>query len=297
VSNPYYRIKIYPDPSDHTVFSYMEDDLVKTKYTVNFLTGTVDTERVKLGPYEVDGKASYQLTPVAASNNEFWSFPDLVALWRTGNRSGDYELELEFVNAPPAFAPVDGFSNMTLMLDNAAPLTQIQPLQVGGFATPYVYTPGPLPASDDLLDALLGSFPGDYGAMGDPTCQILSLLSEDTPKYLAFKLTASHASSYLRYWHFRYERNDGNNEVLLGKEYDGATSSMTDLAGVRVSSVHSSPAGFQDKFLYLDADHLEPGTSLEGCAYRFVIAAATRATDGYHYLRYSRDQDLHYVQK
>jgi hypothetical protein len=102
----------------------------------------------------------------------------------------------------------------------------------------------------------------------------------------------------LRRWHFRYERNDNNNEVLLGKKYDGVTNSMVDISGARVSSAQTSEGGFENMFLYLDANHLEPsGMTLGGCAYRFVVHASTRTTDGYHYLRRSWDQDLHYVQK
>lgn len=299
--NVCYKIRAYPDPSDHSTFDYLDDVLVKTRYEVNFVTGTVDTERVTLGPKTVGGVTGcYELTPIASSNNVFWSFPDLVALWRTGGRNGDYELEFEFFGLlnPVDFDLIPDFSDMTLMLDNVAPMARILPLQAGAFDTPRVYTPGPAPSSDDLLGSLLGSFPGDYGGTADPTCLILSLQPAVPTKYLAFKLTASHAQSYLRHWQFRYERNDKNNEILLGKKYDGVTDSMVDLPSVRVSSAETSEGGFENMFLYLDSNHLEPsGMTLGGCAYRFVVHAATRTTDGYHYLRYAWDQDLHYVQK
>ncbi len=296
-----YKIRIYPDPSDHTVWEYMDDELFKTKYTVNFATGTVDTERVSLGPKTVGATTGcYELTPIAASNNVFWSFPDLVALWRTAGLNGDYELEFEFHGLPvPAdFALIPDFSDVTLMLDNVAPVTLIQPLQERDFDTPRVYTPGPLPPSSDLLPALLGSFPVDYVGSGDPTCLIFSLQPAAAPKYLAFRLTASHANSFLRYWSFLFQRNDTQNAVVFGKRYDGATNSMVDLPGVLVSSAQTSTAGFADRFLYLDSAHLQPsGTPVSSCAYRFLIHAATRTTDGYQYLRYRQDQDLHYVQK
>ncbi len=299
--NVCYKIRAYPDPSDHSTFDYVDDALVKTKYTVNFVAGTVDTQRVTLGPKTVGGVTGcYELTPISPSNNVFWSFPDLVALWRTGGRNGDYELEFEFFGLPnPAdFGLITDFSDMTLMLDNVAPMARILPLQAGDFDTPRVYTPGPAPGSDDLLGSLLGSFPTDYGGSADPTCLIFSLQPAAPTKYLSFKLTASHANSYLRSWHFRYERNDNNNEVLLGKKYDGVTNSMVDISGARVSSAQTSEGGFENMFLYLDANHLEPsGMMLGGCAYRFVVHAATRTTDGYHYLRRSWDQDLHFVQK
>ena len=298
--NVCYKIRAYPDPSDHSTFDYIDDVLVKTKYTVDFTTGTVDTERVTLGPKTVGGTTGcYELTQIAAGN-VFWSFPDLVALWRTGGRNGDYELEFEFFGLanPADFGLITDFSDMTLMLDNVAPVARIHPLQAGDFDTPRVYTPGPVPSSDDLLVSLLGNFPVDYGGTADPTCLIFSLQPAAPTKYLAFKLTASHANSFLRHWHFRYERNDKNNEVLLGKKYDGVTNSMVDLPGARVSSAEISEGGFENKFLYLDSNHLEPsGMTLGGCAYRFVVRAATRTTDGYHYLRYAWDQDLHYVQK
>ncbi len=303
--NVCYKIRIYPDPSDHSTFSYMDDALVKTKYTVNLTAGTVNTDRVTLGPKTVGATTGcYELTPLSSSPSpgvqEFWSFPDLVALWRTGGLNGDYELEFEFfgLSNPADFGLIANFSDMTLMLDNVAPVARILPLQAGDPDPPRLYTPGPAPAGADLTATRLGSYPVDYGGTADPTCQIFSLQPAVPAKYLAFKLTASHPGNFLRYWHFRYERNDSNNEIVLGKGYNGATNSMVDLPGVRVSSTQTGTGGFTDRFLYLDSSHLEPsGTSLGGCAYRFVVRAATRTTDGYHYLRYSHDQDLHYVQK
>jgi len=300
-----YKIRLYPDPSDHTSWTYMDDELVKTKYTVNFAAGTVDTERVTLGPKLVGGVADcYELTPLSVGN-VFWSFPDLLGLWRTGGLNGDYEVEIELNGAVPAgFALIPDFSDVTLRLDNVAPVALIEPLQAGGGDTPRVYTPGvgpmpgPAPASSDLLPALLGTFPDHYGGIGDPTCEIFSLQPAAPAKFLAFRLTASHANSFLRYWAFLFQRNDKENAVVLGKRYDGATDSMVDQAGVLVSSAQNGAGGFSDRFLYLDSGHLEPsGEALSGCAYRFLIHAATRTTDGYHYLRYRQDQDLHHVLK
>jgi hypothetical protein len=296
-----YKVRIYPDPADHTTFSYMDDPLVKTKYTVNLTAGTVDTERVTLGP---DASSCYQLTPLSATLagglQEFWSFPDLLALWRTGGLDGDHELEIEVsgLGSPSDFVHIVDYTDVTLTLDNVAPSARIEPLVAGDFDTPRVYNPGPAPASADLLGSLLGSFPADYGGTGDPTCQIFSLQPLVPTKYLAFRLTARHPNGYLRYWDFRFERNDDQNEVVLGKRYDGSTNTMVDQTGVRVSSSQTSTSGFSDRFLYLDAAHLEPsGAGLGGCAYRFLIRAATRTTDGYHYLRHSHDDDVHYVQK
>lgn len=299
----HYRIHVQnvDDPTDHW---YMSDELVKTKYTVNFTTGEVETERVTLGPWDVGGTPNcYELTPIAVSNNVFWSFPDLVALWRTGQFNGRYEITLEIIglSSPADFAAIADHTDITLRLDNVAPVAKIDPLQSGDFDTPRVYTPGPVPASDDLLDALLGTFPADYGGTADPTCLILNLEPPGPTKYLAFNLTGYHANGFLRYWHFRYERNDKKNEILMGKKYDGTTNSMVDYsAGIRISSAQTDVGGFQDKYLYLDTDHLQPlaeTTALGGCAYRFVIYVTTRTTDGYQYLRYRWDQDLHYVQR
>ena len=299
----HYRIHIknVDDPADHW---YMSDELVKTKYTVNFTTGEVETERVTLGPWDVGGTPNcYELTPIAVSNNVFWSFPDLVALWRTGEFNGRYELTLEIVGLsnPAEFAAITDYTDITLRLDNVAPVAKIDPLQSGDFDTPRVYTPGPVPAGDDLLDALLGTFPADYGGTADPTCLILNLQPPSPTKYVAFKLTGYHANGFLRYWYFKYERNDKKNEFLIGKNYDGTSNSMVDyLTGIRISSAQTDVGGFQDKYLYLDTDHLQPlteTTPLGGCAYRFVIGVSTRTTDGYQYLRYRWDRDLHYVQR
>ena len=304
IPNLCYKIRIYEDPSDDTTWTYLDDELVKTKYTVNFGTGTVDTERVMLGPKTVGAVADcYELTPLSAGN-VFWSFPDLLALWRTAGLNGDFKVEIEpFGPVPVGFDLIDFYSDVTLMLDNVAPVAQIKPLSPGDFDTPRVYTPGPLPPSSDLQPGLIGSFPADYGGTADPTCAILSLQPAAPTKYLAFKLTASHPNAALpnpalRYWNFLFQRNDGNNAVVLGKRYDGTIDAMVDHSGALVSSSQTGTGGFTDQVLYLDSAHLQPGgTPVSSCAYRFLIQAATRTTDGYHYLRYRQDQDLHYVLK
>jgi hypothetical protein len=200
-----------------------------------------------------------------------------------------------------SFVVVPDFTYFTVYLDNIRPEAKILPLDVTDFDTPRVYTPGPPPPGSDLLNTLLGNFPVHYGGTGDPVCLILNLEGPTGSKYLAFNLTAYHANGFLRNWHFRYERNDKNNEILIGKKYDGATDSMLDyFTGIRISSTQTDVHGFQNKYLYLNTDHLQPlsvTTPLGGCAYRFVIGASTRTTDGYHYLRHAWDQDLHYLQR
>ncbi len=302
IPNLCYKIRIYEDPSDHSTWTYMDDNLVKTRYTVNFATGTVNTDRVTLGPKTVGAVADcYELTPLS-SGNVFWSYPDLLALWRTAGLNGDFEVEIELFGPVPAgFALIPDFSDITFMLDNVAPVALIQPLAPGDFDTPRVYTPGPLPPSADLQPALLGNFPVDYGGTADPTCAIFDV--QTAGNFVAFNLTASHPNPALptpalRYWNFLFQRNDGNNAVVMGKRYDGSTNTMVDHPGALVSSAQSSPGGFTNQFLYLDSAHLQPGgTPVSSCAYRFLIQAATRTTDGYHYLRYRQDQDLHFVLK
>ena len=299
--NVCYKIRITPGPSG-VPSEYMHDELFKTKYTVNFTTGTVDTERVPIGPKTVGGTTGcYELTPIAAADNVFWSFPDLLALWRTGNLNGHYRLDLEVfgLTSPTDFGAITNFTNMTLEVDNHPAVARILPLQAGDADTPRVYSPlAAIPGSPDLRATLLGSFPSDYGGISDPTCTIFSLQPALPTKYLAFKLTAHHAGSRLHSWRFGYQRNDGNNETLLGKVYNGATDAMVNLPGARIASVETSTGGFENRFLYLPSSHLEPvGTPLGGCAYRFLIQATARTTDGYNYLTYSEDQDLHYVIK
>lgn len=296
-----YKIRIDP-PSGSSTF--LDDLLVKTKYTLDLTAGTVDTERVTLGPKTIGTVSDcYELTPLSktlpSGLQVFWSYPDLLALWRTTGLDGLHELEIEIHNTTSGtFVPVSDFTDVSLRLDNVAPVARIQPLEPGDPDTPRVYTPGPPPPGPDLTATRVGNYPSQYGGTADPTCQILSLEPPTPKKYLAFKLTAHHPNSFMRRWHFAFQRNDGNGEVVLGKSYDGTTGDMADLPGVRVSSGESSTSGFQDRFLYLDTEHLEPsGMSLGGCAYRFVVRAWTRTTDGYHYLRRSGDQDLHYVQK
>ncbi len=301
----HYRVKI--ENLDTGTETYMSSELVKTKYTVDLTSVPINvtTERVTLGPEPVGVYTNcYKMTPLSTSVGGvhiFWSFPDQVALWETGGLNGNYQLTLESV-PPGSFVPVPDFTVLTVFLDNIRPEAKILPLDVTDYDTPRVYTPGPPVPGSDLLNTLLGNFPVHYGGTGDPVCLILNLEGTTGSKYLAFNLTAYHANGFLRYWDFRYQRNDGNNEILMGKQYDGTTDSMVDyFTGIRIpTSTQTDVTGFQNKYLYLDTDHLQPqsvSTPLGGCAYRFVIRASTRTTDGYHYLRYAWDQDLHYLQR
>lgn len=297
LSGVYYRIKV-DLPGGGT--EYISDELWKTKYTVDLSAGKVISNRVKLGPHKLGAQENcYFLTPIASSNNEFWSFPDLVALWRTGGRNGKHTITIEVEGVTPStdFKGIDDYTYKTLLLDNVAPVAQILPLEPGDPDTPRVYTPGTaVPTPIKIENSRLGGYPGDYGGTADATCMIFNIQGTPT-QYVAFKLTAKHSNGYMRYWYFEYERNDHNNEILVGRKYSGG-GMIQYLSGIRITDSPSVTTGFEDKFLYLDASYLEPsGMSLGGCAYRFVIRAATRTTDGYNYLRWSHDQDLHYVQK
>ena len=308
-STIYYRILI--EDLDTPASTYMDAPLFKTKYTVDFNLGTVNTDRVQLGPYPVGSYPNcYKLTPIAASNNEFWSFPDLVALWPTGHEglNGNYKITLEAIDddgspAPLAdYGPIDNFTDLRLHLDNIPPVAQIVHLDVGDEAhpTPRVYTPAsPTSIDGDLknIPAPLGAWPADYGGTATPICMILNL--EPPTVYLAFKLKAHHANGYLRRWYFKYRRNDMTGyQTHIGKKYDGSPS-MVDDPPVQLTSSETDVHGFQDRYLYLKSSDLQPGggTDLGSCAYRFLIGAFTRTTDGYHYLRYAWDEDVHYLQR
>jgi hypothetical protein len=308
LSGIHYRIKV-TDLDDASV-RYMDSPLVKTLYTVDLTTGTVNAERKTLGPVTVGTLDNcYELTPLAIGANQFWSFPDLLALWPTGATNGQFKLELEIVGlaVPSDFAAIPGYTDLTLRLSNTPATGKILPFPtIGEPDTARVYlpsSPADHPSGDDLTATLLGSYPVDYGGTADPTCAILDLSGTSGDRYLAFKLSAYQADGFLRYWHLAYERNDKVGEILIGKRYDGATDSMVDyITPIRISSAQSAGDGFQDLFLYLEKDQLVPtGVTVAspGCAYRFVIRATTRTTDGYHYLRlhYGWDQVLHYLQR
>jgi hypothetical protein len=300
-----------------TAVTYLDDPLVKTRYTVvDFTTGEVAAERVRLGPDDdggnpeclVDGKpVCYALTPLSSGSNTFWSFPDLLAIWHTAGLNGKYELNLEVVGLadPTKFDGVDNTS-LTLHLDNEAPVARIEPIAPGDDpATPRVYTPGPgapEPTSNDLQSTALGSIPASYGGSVNPVCDILNLEGDAPAKYLAFKLTAHHANGYMRYWRFAFHRNDGGYQTHVGKRYRGQQSdpsepTMVDFDSPAVDSLERDEGGFENRYLYLSNSDLvyAGGTSAPSCGYRFVIDAATRATDGYYYLRWFRDEDVHYV--
>jgi hypothetical protein len=306
----YYRILIEPGST------YMDAPLFKTKYTVDFNTGTVNTERVKLGPWEIDGYLNcYELTPIAASNNEFWSFPDLVALWPTGDEglNGNYKITLEAIYDdgvnPPAplggYVPISDFTDLRLRLDNIPPVAEILPLgaEDADNPTPRVYTPDPPSAtiSGDLTGTFEGIWPDHYGGPLNPICAILDLRPTGTETlYLAFRLKAYHKNGtkgYLRKWYFKYKRNDTGYQTHIGKKYDGATMTMVDDTPVQLSSSEASEDGFQDRYLYLKSSDLQPGGITDvSCGYRFLIGAFTRTTDGYHYLRRRWDEDIHCIE-
>ena len=301
----YYRIRI--DNLDTAVTTYMDDPLVKTRYTVDLtaLPPTVTTDRITLGPKTVGGTPNcYELTPLAVGN-VFWSFPDLLALWSTGELNGNYRVHLEIVGLVPAtdFVPVPDYTDLRVHLDNLGPTAKIRPLDdsVTGVPplthdTPLIYTPGPaVPAPYTLLAARLGA-PTDYSPATGPVCAILEFTNPS--QHLAFKLSAHHANGFMRYWHLQFKRNDGGYHTVIGKTYNGSTNQMEDDPGVRVPlAAFTSDNGFQDHYLYLNpTTHLDLG-SPDGCGYRFVIRAATRATDGYNYLRWASDEDIHYLKQ
>lgn len=303
----YYKIRI---DSDTNPTSYMRDALFKTKYTVNFTTGSVDTERVKLGPGNWDSLSGciedgvpvcYKLTQVASDPSVFWSFPDLLANWNTASFNGNYRVILKEVGmaVPSSFVDVD-YTDLKLRLDNIAPVARIEPLDAidADDPTPRIYIPDPAAPgiSGDLQSTRLGDFPDDYAGTANPICAILNLEGPVGSKYLAFKITAYHANGFLRHWKFHYKRNDSAYQTHIGKTYQGGT--MDDVGGQQLSSSATDVHGFQNQFLYLNNDYLQPSdpeASTGSCGYRFAIRASTRTTNGYHYLRHRWDEDIHYL--
>ncbi len=305
----YYRIRIdqFQKGIGYVFFKYMDAPLKKTKYTVNFTTGKVDTARVTLGPRTVKGIDNcYAPTPIAVSSDVFWSFPDLLALWPTGGLNGKYQLTLEVIDLPilgppvpdpppleATFQAVDQ-TDLTLCLDNVRPDADILELCCSAGDTPLVYSPPPdVTGGKDFRTTMLGGA-SNYADVPNAKCSILNLTK--TKDCLAFKLTGYHQNGHLRYWYFKYKRNDGGYQMVIGKKYNGTTDLMEDyVSGMPIAYTMTDDHGFQDMYLYLNKDYLGPESG--GCAYRFVIGAATRTTDGYHYLRYDWDEDLHYIDR
>jgi hypothetical protein len=303
-----YRIRIekWNDATSSWVFDkYMDDELVKTRYTVNLTPPiTVTADRIRLGPDTFMGTPNcYTLTPLSTGNT-FWSFPDLLALWRTSRGdglNGKYKVSLEVVGLLPGFfVHVPQYTDLTMTLDNVPPEAKIKKLYASGFDTPMIYTPGPPVTSYDLLAAMLGTS-ANYGPTADPTCSILEFTNPT--QHLAFKLTAYHDNGYLLHWYFKFKRNDTGYTTITGKKYSAGptpgTGSMVDYTAVppmKIACSQNSEKGFQDMYLYLNPGHINLGDP-DGCAYRFVIHAKTRATDGYGYLRWRWDEDLHYMKR
>ena len=305
-----YRIRIERwNGSAFVLHKYMDDELVKTRYTVNLTPPiTVTADRIRLGPDTFLGTPNcYELTPMSIGNT-FWSFPDLLALWRTargGGLNGKYKVSLEIVGLlfPTDFIPVPQYTDLTMTLDNKAPVAKILPLYTGAGDTPMIYTPGPPVTSYDLLPSILGSPPWEdyYGPTANPICSILDFTNP--AHHLAFKLTAYHDNGYMHNWYFKFKRNDTGYTTITGKKYSAGTTpdtgSMVNYEAVppmKIACTQNDVKGFQNMFLYLNPGHIDLG-SPDGCAYRFVIHAMTRATDGYGYLRWRWDEDLHYMRR
>ncbi len=309
----YYRIKIKNLSSSISSSQYLDDPLYKTKTTVDLSKLKVKAERIKVGPHTIiDSKFTikkncYRLTPLSTGSGsiqEFWSFPDLLALWRTGTRSGKYQLIIEIVNLPSSdFCTVDNFTDLTVMLDNVRPKAQILPLVEGATDpvpgahldedSPLIYTPGPAVPLPYNLGPMLGNGT-NYGPK-DPACSILEFTKPS--QHLAFKLIAHHSTGYMRYWYLAFTRNKPKAyKKVIGKFYNG-TNIMQDYSGLKITTCSQTGVkGFENKYLYLNPGHLDLVTN-PGCGYRFVIWAATRTTDGYKYLYWSHDEDIHYLKK
>jgi hypothetical protein len=331
----FYKIRIDDPTAGGTGPVYMTAPLHKTRIEVDFGDGGVDAKRVKVGPSEglhgsppvpttacLEGgePVCYRLTSPFEGDNVFWTFPDLLALWPTGSLDGARQLTLEIVGHPGpetayAFPPDGDLTTLRLELENARPEVDIQPFFAAEPETdtepepdgPRVYAPasGTPVTETDLLPAQLGA-DSDYGDTADPRCEIMNL-AEAPNAALAFKLTAHHTdpAGYLRWWYFAFRRNDeGPLHVHIGKRYQrdlatAAPGAMIDYAADQVveDSTMVATDGFQDRYLYLTNSQLQPvddGASAS-CGYRFVIRAATRTTDGYHYLHYAWDDDIHYL--
>lgn len=309
----YYRIQVTPPIAGGP--GWLTDALYKTRTVVDFNDGTYAATRVKVGPNAgredpsdpptpgciVAGQeVCYRLTPLSEGPNVFWSYPDLLALWRTATLNGLYTLEIEVqgITGGLGFESFAGVTTLTLQIDNTPVQARIEPVvATDDPATPRVYTPASGPVPVDLQPAVLGNVPDDYGGIANPVCAFLNL-QPPPDKYLAFKLTAHHPSGYLRHWYFGHRRNDGDFRVHIGKRYDGST--MADFAsGLPISSAEASEDGFTERVLYLPSGDLAPagGSGPASCGYRFVIHAATRTTDGYRYLHRRWDDDIHCLER
>lgn len=97
----------------------LDAPLYKTKYTVP-QNGPVKTERVLLGPDPTWGVPNcYGLTPLSTAADEFWSYPDLLALWPTGAQHGERTISVKlFKNGQPFALTSNQYSTLTLQLDN-----------------------------------------------------------------------------------------------------------------------------------------------------------------------------------
>lgn len=311
LTSVHYRIRI--ENLDTSTVTYLSDPLIKTLYTVDLsaIPPTVTADRTSLGPFTVGTDENcYKLTPLSTSSgsiHEFWSFPDKLALWRTSEMglNGTYLVTIEVVGLGGGWVPVPDFTSLKVFLDNEAPTAKILPIGAGdeSHPTPRVYIPpsaAETPSGCDLTNTRMGTWSSDYGGTANPICSILDLSGAVGDKYLAFKLSAHHDNGdgrgYLLYWRFRYRRNDEGYQTHIGK-YFGSVTSMNDYGTVQFTSTETDAKGFLNKYLYLDKRYLEAGvgTTKGGCGYRFIIEAHTRTTDGYHYIRYALDEDIHYV--
>lgn len=240
------------------------DPLHKVRYTVNTTTGTVTADRIKVGPVTV-GLVSdcYRLTPVSdvgASPAEqvFWSFPDLLALWPTAGLSGPRTLTARLYRT---IFPCAGCQQILAPNANDSLTVHLdgQPITLR-FDEIEQRSSGGVTQVDLLTNA----------------CDIVQL-SGGRQFFLRF--TAHHPGGFLREYRLRRIANDGAAAVWASGTYTpamGGTFEGTPVGGTEITK--------------LSADFGTP------CAYRFILHAVARTTDGYHYIRRRHSEKAYYVQ-
>ena len=246
----------------------IDDPLYKTRYTVNTSSGVVNSKSVRLGPHRFGLLDNcYLLTPLNEPGNVFWSFPDLLALWRTGSRSTSAPAKVTF--------------KLYMTRDPNIATGDTGPIIGGtGAGTSTVFWHPPLVTLASNQNSTLSlrldnqkptvnlALTLDGGSVGG--CDILDLTANQK---LEAKYKVSHP--FLRDWQLWTQSN---------RRQSGTT--------------HREPPKIWDS----DAPEIAQGvdktiqlTLQHACAYNFRLHAWARTTDGYGYLYRGSVEETHYV--
>ena len=287
-----YKLKV----TGPNVSSFITDQLTKTRYLV-MQDGEVLSEEVRLGPktfntpqgQEVEN--CYQLTPMsnephpdddpAGARSVFWSFPDLLAHWRTRDlRDGSYQITLSLYRVSNESNESDNDNNDAENVEN------IDKLKLHLDNTP-------VDVSFDTLEVVdsTGSTQTD---LLQNKCAMADLNSDaGSSRDLNLDFTAAHTSGYLGKYRLLVASNSRNKAFRKQGAYNPTTTPQPSLFKGRTPA----ESAFTEIQAGNNNNNTKPLAETFGnpCAYQFDLWAIARTTDGYDRINRSHTELFYYV--